>query len=208
MMDAPPPACGCCSNGGHSVVAPLQEVLIVDVQIEVPKGSRVKYELDKAGKLRVNRFLPTPIDFPFNYGCVPETLAGDGDCLDAVVLTEFTVASTAFVECRVIALLRMEDEEGNDDKLICVPVKDFRHARVSSIADLPPLTSQELIFFFQQYKKLETGKWTQVLGLQDVRHAIQILAESRARYHAAPVLLPPAMPDPAELPDLLGGFGS
>lgn len=143
----------------------------INVVIEVPQGSAVKYEIDKtSGALVVDRFLFTPMAYPAAYGFIPGTLADDGDPADALVLTPaVNVVPGAVIRARPIGMLHMEDESGIDEKIICVP-HDRIHpqfSQVSAITDLPEITRQAIEHFFSNYKGLEPGKWVRVSGWAD-----------------------------------------
>ncbi len=142
----------------------------INVVVEIPQGSAVKYEVDKAsGALFVDRFLFTATAYPAAYGFIPGTLAEDGDPLDALVLIPSQVVPGAVVRARPIGMLRMEDEKGPDEKIICVPHDRVHphHSAVESIDDLPPITRGAIEHFFERYKDLEPGKWVKVTGWAD-----------------------------------------
>jgi len=161
--------------------APPSDVLVV---IEIPQGSSVKYEVDKAsGAIMVDRFLFTPMAYPAAYGFIPGTLADDGDPADALVLTPTTVVPGAVIRSRPIGLLRMADEAGEDEKIVCVP-HDKIHPQWSSISDvaeLPQITRDAIEHFFTHYKDLEKGKWVKVTGWEDRAAAEAAILESIKR---------------------------
>ncbi len=139
----------------------------INVVIEIPQGSAVKYEVDKAsGALFVDRFLFTATAYPAAYGFIPGTLAEDGDPLDALVLIPSQVVPGAVVRSRPIGMLRMEDEKGPDEKIICVPHDRVHphHSAVETIDDLPPIVRAAIEHFFERYKDLEADKWVRVQG--------------------------------------------
>ncbi len=139
----------------------------INVVVEIPQGSAVKYEVDKtSGALFVDRFLFTATAYPAAYGFIPGTLAEDGDPLDALVLIPSQVVPGAVVRSRPIGMLRMEDEKGPDEKIICVPHDRVHphHSAVESIDDLPPIIRAAIEHFFERYKDLETDKWVKVTG--------------------------------------------
>lgn len=139
----------------------------VNVVIEIPQGSAVKYEVDKdSGALVVDRFLFTPTAYPAAYGFIPGTLADDGDPADALVLVPAAVVPGAVVRARPIGLLRMQDEKGNDEKIVCVPLDRIhpQFSHIETIEDLPPITRKAIEHFFSRYKDLEEGKWVNVTG--------------------------------------------
>ena len=139
----------------------------INVVIEIPQGSSVKYEVDKeSGAVVVDRFLFTPLAYPAAYGFIPGTLADDGDPADALVLVPAQVVPGAVIRARPIGMLKMEDESGQDEKIICVPHDKIHplYADVQSIDDLPQITRQAIEHFFTRYKDLEPGKWVKVTG--------------------------------------------
>lgn len=139
----------------------------INVVIEIPQGSSVKYEIDKdSGAIFVDRFLFTPTAYPAAYGFIPGTLADDGDPADALVLVPSQVVPGAVVRARPIGILFMDDEAGNDTKIICVPHDKIhpQHADIEDIADLPSITRRAIEHFFENYKDLEEGKWVKVTG--------------------------------------------
>jgi len=139
----------------------------INVVIEIPQGSSVKYEVDKeSGALVVDRFLFTPTAYPAAYGFIPGTLADDGDPADVLILVPAAVVPGAVVRARPIGLLRMEDEKGNDEKIICVPHDRIhpQHSNIETIEDLPPITRKAIEYFFSRYKDLEEDKWVKVSG--------------------------------------------
>lgn len=134
----------------------------VNVFIEIPQGGTTKYELDKeSGVMMVDRFMHGAMFYPFNYGFVPNTLDGDGDPIDVLVVSSFPVDPGCAIKVRVIGGLEMEDEAGSDTKILAVPVKkvDAMYAEVNSIDDLPSNTRAKIKHFFDHYKDLEEGKW-------------------------------------------------
>ncbi len=142
----------------------------INVVIEIPQGSQVKYEVDKAsGAVFVDRFLFTPMAYPAAYGFIPNTLAEDGDPADALVLAHAAVVPGCVIRARPIGMLEMEDESGQDEKIICVPHDKIhtQFAKVEKIEDLPEITIQAIEHFFTRYKDLEPGKWVKVKGWAD-----------------------------------------
>jgi len=134
----------------------------INVFIEIPQGSSVKYELDKdSGALIVDRLLHTSMTYPFNYGFIPNTHAEDGDPVDVVLISSLPVTLGAIVAARPVGLLEMEDEAGPDNKILAVPTEkiDPQFASVKDIADLNDHIRQRIKHFFESYKELEPGKW-------------------------------------------------
>ena len=153
----------------------------VDVQIEIPKGSRVKYEYNhKTHQLIVDRFVRTPVDYFFNYGYVPNTLSGDGDPLDAVILCQEVLCPRAFISCKILGVLDTEDEKGRDEKLILVPSDhiSYNTHHIKNIGDIEQSTLDRVRFFFENYKTLEPNKWVNVIGFGDREAAMKVYQES------------------------------
>jgi inorganic pyrophosphatase len=142
------------------------------VVIEIPRGSRNKYEIDhEGGRVFLDRRLFTATTYPADYGFVPETLGGDGDPLDALVLLEDPVYPGVWVEARPVGVLYMQDEAGEDAKLICVPPKEPRWADVQDLSDLSPALRAEIQHFFEVYKMLEPGKHSNTRGYEGTQAA-------------------------------------
>ncbi len=133
--------------------------LVFDVLVEIPAGSRNKYEVDhETGKIRLDRMLFTSTRYPWDYGYVENTLGLDGDPLDALVMLDEPTFPGCIVSCRVIGMFRMNDEAGGDDKLLCVPAGDVRKSHLKDINDVPEFDRLEIKHFFEVYKDLEPGK--------------------------------------------------
>ena len=130
-----------------------------DVTIEIPKGSRNKYEVDHvSGRIRLDRTLFTATQYPADYGFIDDTLGQDGDPLDALVLLSEPTFPGCLVTARAICMFRMTDEAGPDDKVLCVSAHDPRQAHLKDIDDLPVFDRLEIQHFFEVYKDLEPGK--------------------------------------------------
>jgi len=154
----------------------------VDVVIEVPRGSRNKYEFDHVRHvLHLDRRLFSATVYPADYGFIPETLAEDGDPLDALVLLEEPVFPGCWVSARPIGIFWMEDEKGPDAKIICVPLRDPRFGQVRDLGDMPTHLRSEIHHFFDVYKALEPGKSTSTTGFEGRKAALGEIAASRAR---------------------------
>ncbi|MCW8835384.1 MAG: inorganic diphosphatase [Rhodospirillales bacterium] len=157
----------------------------LNVIIEIPQGGTpVKYELDKAsGAMFVDRFLHTAMYYPFNYGFIPHTLSDDGDPVDAAVVGRIAVAPGCVIRSRPIGVLLMEDESGQDEKLLCVPVDDLHpyYTDVSSYRDLPRVMIDQFAHFFGHYKDLEHGKWVQVKRWGEAEEAMELLRAGMER---------------------------
>ena len=133
--------------------------MIFDVVIEIPAGSRNKYEIDHVtGQIRLDRMLFTSTRYPYDYGFVENTLSLDGDPLDALVMLDEPTFPGCVVSVRAIGMLRMSDEAGGDDKLLCVAAGDVRKDYLTNISDLPSFELEEIKHFFQVYKSLEPNK--------------------------------------------------
>lgn len=137
----------------------LRPPLTFDVTIEIPKGTKNKYEMDHhTGRIRLDRTLFTSTQYPNDYGFIEGTLGEDGDPLDAMVLLPEATFPGALIECRAIGMFRMKDEMGGDDKVLCIPTADKRQSSVRNLTDIPDLTLLEIEHFFTVYKDLEPGK--------------------------------------------------
>ena len=155
----------------------------IHVVIEIPRGSRNKYEIDhETGRVFLDRRLFTATTYPADYGFVPDTLGGDGDPLDALVLLEDSVYPGVWVAARPLGVLFMHDEAGEDAKLICVPPKEPRWANVDDITDLTPQLVAEIQHFFEVYKALEPNKYASTTGVGDRAAAWREIDEARANY--------------------------
>jgi inorganic pyrophosphatase len=140
----------------------------VDVVIEIPKGQRNKYEMDhESGRIRLDRMLFTSTRYPSDYGYIDDTLADDGDPLDALVLLEEPTFPGCLITCRILGMFRMRDEQGLDDKVLCVPAADPRMAHLRDIDDVPKFDRLEISHFFEVYKELEPGKSVQAEAWAD-----------------------------------------
>jgi inorganic pyrophosphatase len=139
-----------------------------NVIIEIPMNADpIKYEVDKeTGALFVDRFMSTAMHYPCNYGYIPRTLSPDGDPVDVLVLSPYPLISGVVCRCRPIGLLKMEDEAGDDAKLLAVPIDRLSglYRSVQAARDLPEGTLNQIVHFFQHYKDLEAGKWVRVIG--------------------------------------------
>jgi inorganic pyrophosphatase len=130
-----------------------------DVVIEIPKGTRNKYEMDhESGRIRLDRMLFTSTRYPADYGYVEDTLADDGDPLDALVILDEPTFPGCLIRCRAIGMFRMRDEMGADDKVLCVASTDPRMAALTDISDVSDFDLLEIQHFFEVYKELEPGK--------------------------------------------------
>ncbi len=165
----------------HSQSNP-NEVATVEAFIEIPRGSRNKYEYDDAtGRLRLDRVLYSSVHYPTDYGFIPDTLAEDGDHLDILVLMQEPSFPGCYIEARPIGGLDMSDEKGPDFKVLAVPVGDPRYQHVTDLSHLGDHWLREIETFFATYKLLEP-KQTEVLGWHDAPFAWDVIAACRVRY--------------------------
>ena len=166
----------------HQVSIGDQQPDIVHSIIEIPKGSRAKYELDKeTGLLRLDRVLYSAVYYPANYGFIPQTLGDDHDPLDILVLSQIDIEPLCIVNAKVIGVMRMIDNNEGDDKIIAVAANDISVAHINSITELPKHFIEELKNFFEEYKKLEI-KTVLVQDFQDKSIAIQIIQKAIEEY--------------------------
>ena len=157
----------------------------INALIEIPKGSNIKYELDKeSGAIFLDRILYGSQFYPANYGFVPNTLADDGDPIDVLVLSSEAVVPGCIIKSRIIGVFIMEDENGQDEKIVAVPtVKlDPKMAKINSLEDLPEVELSQIKHFFETYKDLEPGKWVKVTGFEGREKAIELINKSIANY--------------------------
>lgn len=154
-----------------------------DVVVETPMGSRNKYEMDQElGRIRLDRTLFTAMQYPADYGYVPNTLAEDDEPLDAMVLIPEKTFPGCRVVARVIGVFWMRDQSGPDAKLLCVPASDPRQQHIEQLANLPWHLVEEIAHFFAVYKEIEPGKCTEVHGWQDRELAEKVAQEAFARF--------------------------
>ncbi|GGK60475.1 inorganic diphosphatase [Nocardia camponoti] len=153
-----------------------------DVTIEIPKGSRNKYEVDhETGRIRLDRFLYTSMAYPADYGYIDNTLGEDGDPLDALVLLTDSVFPGVIVEARPVAVYRMTDEAGGDDKILAVPAGDPRWDHIQDLGDVSEFLLGEIKHFFERYKDLEPGKFVKGSEWLPRAEAEKIIDEAFAR---------------------------
>ena len=157
----------------------------VNVVVEVPIGGEpIKYEMDKeAGTLVVDRFLYTAMRYPGNYGFIPHTLSGDGDPCDVLIANTRAIIPGAIMSVRPVGVLVMEDNAGEDEKIIAVPSAHLtqRYHRVQTYTDLPEITIKQIEHFFEHYKDLEPGKWVKIIRWGDASEAHRLIAEGIER---------------------------
>ncbi|HSS09752.1 MAG TPA: inorganic diphosphatase [Acidimicrobiales bacterium] len=158
----------------------------IEVVIEIPKGTRNKYEADHdTGAIWLDRMLFTATRYPEDYGYVPMTLAEDGDPLDALVLLEEPTFPGCHIRARPVGVFSMRDEAGQDAKLLCVPATDPRLSDVEELDDVPHYELDEIAHFFAIYKQLEPGKNTEVEGWQGRAAAEVVVDSARRRFQDA-----------------------
>lgn len=160
-----------------------------NVVIEIPMhADPVKYEVDKeSGAVFVDRFMSTAMHYPCNYGYIPHTIAGDGDPVDVLVVTQFALPPGVVVRCRPIGMLGMEDEAGQDAKVLAVPVDKLTsmYRNIESPRDFPQIMLDQISHFFEHYKDLEPGKFVKVSGWFGHDEAKKEIMEGVERYSAA-----------------------
>jgi inorganic pyrophosphatase len=160
--------------------------LTFDVTVEIPKGQKNKYEVDHdTGRIRLDRTLFTSTQYPADYGFIEGTLGQDGDPLDALVMITEPTFPGCLIKCRAVAMFRMTDEAGGDDKVLCVPAGDHRRDHIRDLLDVRPWVLLEIEHFFEVYKDLEPGKsvegatWT---GVEEAEEEIRA-SFARAKEH-------------------------
>jgi len=163
-------------------IKPLNENGTLNVIIEIQKGSKNKYELDKETSLiTLDRVMYTAQDYPFDYGFVPNTLWHDGDHLDIVLLTTYPLLPGILVQARPVAYINMIDDGESDVKIICVPEKDPRFAKIRDLADINSHTLDEINHFFETYKMLQNKK-VELPGTHNKTETLKIIQESIALF--------------------------
>ncbi len=169
-------------NPWHDVSIGNGQPEVVQAIIEIPKGSKAKYELDKeTGMLRLDRVLFSSVNYPENYGFIPQTLGEDHDPLDILVLSEIEVQPLCIMVAKVIGVMRMIDNNEADDKIIAVAQNDMSVNHINDISELPAHFILQLRNFFEDYKKLE-NKAVKVEEFQDAETAKQIIQQAIADY--------------------------
>jgi inorganic pyrophosphatase len=156
----------------------------IEVVVEIPKGTRNKYEVDEHGVIWLDRMLFTATRYPEDYGYVPETLADDGDPLDALVLLEEPTFPGCHIRARPVGMFLMRDEKGVDAKLLCVPAGDPRFTGVTELDDVAPHELKEIAHFFDIYKDLEPGKQTEGAGWSNREAAEAAIRDAHERHRA------------------------
>src|ERR1051325_11243485 len=168
----------------HDIEVPADIAAFVPAVIEIPRGSHLKYEVDKpTGLLRLDRVLYSAVFYPANYGFIPRTHGDDGDPLDILVIMQEPVEPLTIVRARPLGGLRMTDDKGGDDKIVAVCIDDPAGAHYAQVGELPPHLMRELDRFFRDYKQLE-GKRSEVgemYGKAEALSVIQRACEAYAR---------------------------
>ena len=158
------------------------------VLIEIPEGSLVKYELDEETKeICVDRLMPTAMGYPVNYGLIENTLGEDGDALDALLFISQPLIPGVIVKCKVIGVLEMADENGIDNKIICVPATtkiDPICGAWSSLADIPEARKATIRHFFEHYKDLEPEKFVKLKEWKGIDEAEKIIKKAQEKFHS------------------------
>ncbi len=151
--------------------------------VEIPKGSRNKYEFDpELGRIRLDRYLVPSVVYPTDYGFIPETLGLDGDPLDVLVCMSEPTFPGCIVPVKPIGLFQMEDEDGIDDTVLCVPLHDPGWNGLETVDELPEHLRQEITHFFEIYKDLDPDRYSNVKGWADREKALETIDESFKRY--------------------------
>lgn len=162
-----------------------KEELIITVVVEIPKGSRNKYEYDfKRKMVKFDRMLFSAMHYPSDYGFIVDTLAQDGDPLDALVLVWEPTFPGCVIDAKPVGLFKMWDEKGPDEKILCVPILDPLWNYIEDLSDVPPHLLKEIEHFFAVYKDLEEKK-TGVEGWENREAAIKIIKDAQARFKKA-----------------------
>src|ERR1700723_4327084 len=186
-MDPPSGRTGVTGDNGVNQPLTLGVKMDVEVVIEIPRGQRNKYEMDhETGRIRLDRMLFTSTRYPADYGFIEDTLADDGDPLDALVILDEPTFPGCLIRCRAIGMFRMRDEKGADDKVLCVASTDPRMAHLKDISDVSDFDLLEIQHFFEVYKALEPGKEVVPAKWTGRVEAEAEIAECRERLAAHP----------------------
>lgn len=166
----------------HGIVSGAKPPEDINVVIEIPSGSKCKYELDKiAGIIRVDRIIASAAYYPGNYGFIPQTLAEDADPLDALVVSQVSFHPGVIVRSRPIGAMRMTDAGEPDDKILCVPLQDPYYQQIRTAGDLPANMVEEIQEFFRVYKNLEE-KQVIIQGVESLEFSIKLIGDSIEEY--------------------------
>ena len=154
--------------------------------VEIPYNTNIKYEFDKKiGKIRCDRILNTSMVYPGNYGYFPNTLSGDNDPLDVLVITNYPLISNSVISVIIIGVLTTKDEAGNDEKIIAIPCNnvDKSYKNINNISDLDENIIEKIKHFFQHYKDNNKSKWVQIGDFLNAEKGVQIYEECKRRYN-------------------------
>jgi len=165
----------------------IQDPNALWVHIEiVPECGPVKYEYDPAMGLVIDRFMKVPMMYPLPYGYAPNTLCGDGDALDVLVMTPFPVLPGCFIRVRPIGVMVMEDEKGMDEKLLAVPLPEVCHTYdyIKDLADVDKSIIDNIDYFFSRYKDLDHNKWVKIHQWSGFDASVKVITESMMRYES------------------------
>lgn len=169
-------------NLWHEISAGDDIPNLINVIVEIPKGSKNKYEIDKEnGLIKLDRAMKSAQDYPFDYGFVPQSLWDDGDALDVVLLTTYPLFPGILVEARPVAVMRMIDGGEGDDKIIAVPKNDPRWEDVEDLSDINKHTVKEIQHFFETYKTID-GKKVEITGVDDRAAAYEAVQKGLRMY--------------------------
>jgi len=156
----------------------------INVIIEISRGMRNKYEIDKeTGILKLDRVLYSSVVYPCDYGFIPKTLCEDGDPLDVLVITRFSLLPGSLVEARPLGYLEMIDTGERDEKIIAVPVEDPYFSDFKDIKDLPQAFLDEIAHFFKVYKELQPKKWVKIIGWKSKKESERLIKKAVERYN-------------------------
>jgi inorganic pyrophosphatase len=164
------------------LASPMDDAPKLHCLIEIPKGSRNKYEWDAdLQAIKLNRFLFSSVVYPTDYGFITDTLGPKGDALDALVCVSAATFPGCLISVRAVAVLRMTDEEGQSDKLVCVPTDDPAWGEVENLGDMPSQLRSEIQHFYSMYKQPE-GKDVEIQGWDDRAAAAEAIDDARRRF--------------------------
>lgn len=159
----------------------MNDSYLTDMIVEIPYNSNIKYEMEENNVLRCDRILNTSMMYPGNYGYIPNTLSGDGDPLDILLLTSYPILPGVIIKVKIIGVLNTTDESGTDEKILCVPYEkvDLKYKDVNSINDIPKITLDKVEHFFTHYKDNDKNKWVIVGNFGDKDDALKVLNQAK-----------------------------
>ena len=156
----------------------------VDVIVEIPYGDKVKYEWDEQeNRLRVDRRITTCMTYPGNYGFIPNTISGDEDPVDVLIVNKYSLRPNCIVKCRVVGALLTEDEKGIDEKIIAVPVCDKQYKEIMEYTDLDKEVTDSIRHFFTHYKDIDDNKWVKVVDYISSAETVKLIQKYRLANH-------------------------